>query len=528
MLRDYQKRAIDSLYQWFRSNPVGHPILELPTGAGKSHIVAHLCRDIMAENPRARVLMLTHVKELIEQNASKLREAWPNAPMGIFSAGLGRKDVDAITFAGIQSIYRHATKLGHTHLVVIDECHLVNNKKDGRYRELIDALAAINPSLRVVGLTATPYRLGQGMLTDGEDALFADIISPVSVSELVAKGYLAPLTSKLPPRGRIDVSGVRKVAGEYNQRDLEAAARLSEGEAVDAIIEYGSDRRAWLIFCTGVAHSEEVAEALNAQGIPTAPITQKTPKDQRAQRLADFKAGRLRALTNANVLTTGFDHPAIDLLAFLRPTMSPGLYMQMAGRGMRIAEGKEHCLVLDFAGNIMAHGPVTNVRPPRGPKDKAEPGDVPVKACPECHELVQISVMECPACGHKWEAKEREWELDAATDIMGGSSRREVEVADWVWREHTAKKSGNHMIKVTYYPAALNEAPVTEYLAILNQGWAGDKAKQRLLSLFERSGAARWSNALPELCDLLNQATPPALIVTEKQGKWDRVLAAQW
>ena len=528
MLRDYQKRAIDSLYQWFRSNPVGHPILELPTGAGKSHIVAHLCRDIMAENPRARVLMLTHVKELIEQNASKLREAWPNAPMGIFSAGLGRKDVDAITFAGIQSIYRHATKLGHTHLVVIDECHLVNNKKDGRYRELIDALAAINPSLRVVGLTATPYRLGQGMLTDGEDALFADIISPVSVSELVAKGYLAPLTSKLPPRGRIDVSGVRKVAGEYNQRDLEAAARLSEGEAVDAIIEYGSDRRAWLIFCTGVAHSEEVAEALNAQGIPTAPITQKTPKDQRAQRLADFKAGRLRALTNANVLTTGFDHPAIDLLAFLRPTMSPGLYMQMAGRGMRIAEGKEHCLVLDFAGNIMAHGPGTNVRPPRGPKDKAEPGDVPVKACPECHELVQISVMECPACGHKWEAKEREWELDAATDIMGGSSRREVEVADWVWREHTAKKSGNHMIKVTYYPAALNEAPVTEYLAILNQGWAGDKAKQRLLSLFERSGAARWSNALPELCDLLNQATPPALIVTEKQGKWDRVLAAQW
>ena len=528
MLRDYQKRAIDSLYQWFRSNATGHPILELPTGAGKSHIVAHLCRDIMAQNPRARVLMLTHVKELIEQNASKLREAWPNAPMGIFSAGLGRKDVDAITFAGIQSIYRHATKLGHTHLVVIDECHAVSNSNTGRYRELIDALTAINPSLRVVGLTATPYRLGQGMLTDGEDALFADIISPVSVSELVAKGYLAPLSSKLPPRGRIDVSDVRKVAGEYNQKDLEAAARLSEGEAVDAIIEYGSDRRAWLIFCTGVAHSEEVAEALNAQGIPAATITQKTPKDQRAQRLADFKAGRLRALTNANVLTTGFDHPAIDLLAFLRPTMSPGLYMQMAGRGMRIAEGKEDCLVLDFAGNIMAHGPVTNVRPPRGPKDKAEPGDVPVKACPECHELVQISVMECPACGHKWEAKEREWELDAATDIMGGSSRREVEVADWVWREHTAKKSGNHMIKVTYYPAALNEAPVTEYLAILNQGWAGDKAKQRLLSLFERSGAARWSNALPELCDLLNQATPPALIVTEKQGKWDRVLAAQW
>lgn len=528
MLRDYQQRAISALYDWFRSNPAGNPVLELPTGAGKSHIVAQLCRDIMAENPAARVLMLTHQKELIEQNAGKLRQAWPNAPMGIFSAGLGRKDVDAITFAGIQSIYRHADRLGHVHLVLIDECHAVSNSNTGRYRELLDALTAINPRLRVVGLTATPYRLGQGYLTEGEEALFADIISVVSVSELVAKGYLTPLSSKLPPRGRIDVSGVRKVAGEYNQKDLEAAARLSEGEAVDVIVEYGADRRAWLIFCTGVAHSEDVADALNAQGIPAASITQKTPKAERAQRLADFKAGRLRALTNANVLTTGFDHPGIDLLAFLRPTMSPGLYVQMAGRGMRIAEGKQDCLVLDFAGNIMAHGPVTNVRPPRSPSAKSEPGDVPVKACPECHELVQISVMQCPACGHQWEAKEREWELDAAADIMGGDARREIEVADWVWREHVARKTGNHMIKVTYYPAALSDAPVTEYLAILNQGWAGDKAKQRLLSLFERSGAERWSNALPELCDILNEATPPALIVVEKQGRWDRVLAAQW
>jgi len=528
MLRDYQKRAIDSLYQWFRSNPAGHPILELPTGAGKSHIVAHLCRDIMAENPVARVLMLTHQRELIEQNAGKLRDAWPNAPMGIFSAGLGRKDIDAITFAGIQSIYRHADRVGHVHLVIIDECHAVSNANTGRYRELLNALTEINPALRVVGLTATPYRLGQGYLTEGNDALFSDIISPVSVSELIAKGYLSPLQSKLPPGGRIDVSGVRRVAGEYNQKDLEAAVRLSEQEAVSAIIDYGKDRRAWLIFCTGVDHSEAVAEALNAEGIPAASITQKTPRKERDQRLADFKAGRLRALTNANVLTTGFDHPGIDLLAFLRPTLSPGLYMQMAGRGMRISPGKENCLVLDFAGNILAHGPVTNVRPPRSPSSKAEPGDVPVKACPECHELVQISIMVCPACGHAWEQREREWELDAAADIMGANSRRTIEVADWVWREHVARKTGNHMVKVTYYPAALSDSPVTEYLAILNLGPGGDKAKRRLLDLFERSGAERWSNALPELCEVLNKAQPPASIAVEKQGRWDRVIGTEW
>lgn len=528
MLRDYQQRAIAALYEWFRSHPTGNPVLELPTGAGKSHIVAQLCRDIMGENPSARVLMLTHVKELIEQNAGKLRDAWPNAPMGIFSAGLGRKDIDAITFAGIQSIYRHAKRLGHVHLVVIDECHLVNNNRDGRYRKLLDALTEINPALRVVGLTATPYRLGQGMLDEGEDALFSDIISVVSVSELVAKGYLSPLRSKLPPKGQIDLLGVGKVAGEFNQRELEAAARLSEIEAVEAIIQYSGDRGSWLIFCTGVDHSEEVASALHQRGVSAASITQNTPKDRRAELIAEFKAGRIQALTNCNVLTTGFDHPGIDLIAFLRATMSAGLYMQMAGRGMRIAEGKTDCLVLDFAGNIERHGPVTNVRPSkRSRREDGEAGDPPVKACPDCHELVLISEMTCPACGHVWEEKEREWQL-ADDDIMGASSTRVVKVADWVWREHVAKKSGNHMIKVTYYPSALSEIPVTEYLAILNQGWAGDKAKQRLLSLFERSGAERWSNALPELCDILTQAQPPAAIKVEKQGKWDRVIGTEW
>jgi DNA repair protein RadD len=195
---------------------------------------------------------------------------------------------------------------------------------------------------------------------------------------------------------------------------------------------------------------------------------------------------------------------------------------------MRIAEGKTDCLVLDFAGNIERHGPVTNVKPSkRSRREDGIEGDSPVKACPECHELVLISEMTCPACGHVWPEKEREWQL-ADDDIMGANSTRVVKVADWAWREHIAKKSGNYMVKVTYYPSALSEIPVTEYLAILNQGYAGEKAQQRLLSLFERSGAERWSNALPELCDILNQAQPPAAIKVEKQGKWDRVIGTEW
>ena len=134
MLRDYQQRAIDQLYDWFQKRK-GNPCLVLPTGSGKSHIVAALCKDAIQNWPETRILMLTHVKELIEQNAEKMREHWRGAPMGIYSAGLGRKQLgEPITFAGIQSIRKRASQVGHIDLCIIDECHLVSHKDEGGYR----------------------------------------------------------------------------------------------------------------------------------------------------------------------------------------------------------------------------------------------------------------------------------------------------------------------------------------------------------------------------------------------------------
>ena len=157
MLRDYQQKAIDQLYAWFEAGNEGNPCLVLPTGSGKSHIVAALCKDALQKWPETRVLMLTHVKELIEQNAEKMRLHWPGAPMGIYSASIGRKQLgEPITFAGIQSVRTKSKELGHIDLVLIDECHLVNHKEEGGYRTLLADLKAINPAMRVVGLTATP------------------------------------------------------------------------------------------------------------------------------------------------------------------------------------------------------------------------------------------------------------------------------------------------------------------------------------------------------------------------------------
>ncbi len=211
MLRAYQQLAIDQLYDWM-GNHNGNPCLVLPTGAGKSHVVAALCKDAVQNWPETRILMLTHVKELIEQNAEKMLQHWPNAPMGIYSASIGKRQLgEPITFAGIQSVRNKANLLGHVDLIIIDECHLVSHKDEGGYRGLIDQLTQINPHLRVIGLTATPYRLGHGLITD-KPAIFDGLIEPVTIPGLIEQGYLATLRSKVTT-AKLSVDGVHKRGG---------------------------------------------------------------------------------------------------------------------------------------------------------------------------------------------------------------------------------------------------------------------------------------------------------------------------
>jgi DNA repair protein RadD len=528
-LRDYQQRAIDELYAWFGSHTSGHPCLVLPTGAGKSHIVAALCKDALQSWPETRVLMLTHVRELIEQNAAKMREHWPNAPMGIYSASIGRRELgEPITFAGIQSVRNRATQLGHVDLVIIDECHLVSHKDEGGYRTLLADLERINPAIRVVGLTATPYRLGHGLITD-KPALFDDLIEPVSIVELVAKGYLAPLRSKLT-HAKLDAEGVAKRGGEYVESELQAAVDVPAKTAavVDEVIKLAGDRKAWLFFCAGVKHAEHVCAALEARGVPAACVTGETPKGERARILAAFKRGELRALTNANVLTTGFDHPEIDLIAMLRPTMSAGLYVQMAGRGLRKKSQADHCLVLDFAGVVEAHGPITAVEPPKKPRGKGE-GAAPVKVCDECSELVHPTCRICPSCGFEFpQPEEKKLEL-RDVDIMGGGGRQ-MALTGWRWRRHVSLTSGKEMLAVTYY-GDLAERTITEYLCILHEGYAGDKARRQLASMASSAGLSPgWAldDDLDAIADALNGGAMPTKIEFAKDGNFDRVTRREW
>ena len=526
-LREYQTRALDMLYAWFKNNATGHPVLNMPGGSGKSVVIASLAKDALQKWPDTRILMLVHSKELILQNADKLRKLWPGAPLGIYSASVGKRDLgEPITYAGIGSVAKRAKELGHIDLCIIDEVHAVSTSESGIYRKLIADLLEINPAMRIVGLSASPYRLGQGLITEGPTAIFSEILEPVSIEELVLKTHLVPLRSKIT-KHKLDTDGLHKRQGEYIASEMEAKFNTDDHNSavVQEIIEKTSSRKHWLIFCSGVAHSEAVAECLRASGIFAEALDATHSKAERERKLADFESGRMRAICSVGILTTGYDFPALDCIAFLRSTMSPGLYLQMAVRGMRPHPGKTDCLVLDFAGVVETHGPITAVQPPK--KAGSGNGETPVKVCDSCFELCPISARKCPACGTEFPASEpKRFEL-RSDDIMGIEAS-EMDVTGWRWRKHVSKASGKEMLAVTYY-GALSDKPVTEYLPINHEGYAGQKALERLVEAKRKSGADNVSdNSLDSIADAMNKGEAPAKLTYKQDGKFYRVLTRSW
>lgn len=400
-LRPYQQAAVDCTWSFLRAR-VDSPCIVLPTGAGKTLVIAELVRQALTQWPGTRVCVLAHVRELVSQNADKLRRYWPEAPIGIYSAGLGRRDrFEPIIFASIQSVVGKAAQLGRFDLLLIDEAHRIPLRSEGQYRAFIEECRRWNPGLRIVGLTATPYRLGGGPVCAPEYIL-NEVAFEARVGDLIRDGYLSRLVSKAGA-ARADLSRVHVRNGEYVGTELEQACNAASvvEAACDEIVALCADRRAWIVFCAGIAHAEAVTAALSARGVACAMVDGKTPAGTREARIGAFQRGELRALVNVNVLSEGFDATHVDAVVMMRPTLSAALYYQQAGRGMRLHPGKENCLVLDFAGNIVEHGPVDAIRPPRRPGEKATTA-APVRECPGCHSIVAAQTRICPDCGYQF------------------------------------------------------------------------------------------------------------------------------
>jgi DNA repair protein RadD len=416
-LRPYQRASLDALHAaWTRGEGAG--LIVLPTGAGKSLVIAALVRETLDAHPAHRILVVTHTRELIAQNHGELLALWPAAPAGIYSAGLGRRDGTAqVLFCGIQSVWNRVPELGGFDLVIVDEAHLIPRDAETRYGRFLGALRAERPDLRVVGLTATPYRLDSGRLDEGPGRIFEAIVYEANVGDLIHQGYLAPLISKATAT-LLDVSGVPRRGGDYIPSALEAAVNQDwiTRAAVEEMVGYGQGRRAWLAFCAGVAHATAVRDAIRAEGHTCETLSGETPKRARDRMVRDFREGRIRCLTSVGVLATGFNVPQVDLVALLRPTQSTGLYVQQVGRALRRAPGKTDALVLDYAGLVRMHGPVDIVTARSAAAIRGREGEIRAKACPGCGALIALNASTCEACWVEPEAEEAGPAHEASAD----------------------------------------------------------------------------------------------------------------
>lgn len=394
-LRPYQQDAVHSVIRHFRTSD-DPALLVLPTGAGKSLVISELARIA-----RGRVLVLAHVKELVEQNRGKYESYGLKA--SVFSAGLGQKQAsEQVVFGSVQSVARNLHLFQSSSdqkaftLLVIDECHRVSMEKSSGYHKVIEHFNRLNPHLKVLGLTATPYRLGMGWLyqyhqtTENkgtvrteEPRYFKKCLFELPLSYMVDNGYLTTPEVVDAPIVFYDFSQLSKDPfGRYREQELN---RLLQGKSratraiIDQVKQAACHRKGVMIFASTVDHAREIMGYLPED--ESALIIGETPAKERDRLIAAFKQQQLKFLVNVSVLTTGFDAPHVDLIAILRPTESVSLYQQIAGRGLRLAPEKKDCLIIDYAGNRFSlYSP--EVGEPK-PDSKAVPVTVP-----------------CPACGH--------------------------------------------------------------------------------------------------------------------------------
>jgi DNA repair protein RadD len=453
-LYPYQRAAVDSVNTFF-STTGGNPLCVVPTGGGKSLIIGTFIKEALEQWPGTRIVILAHVPELIVQNYAELIEFWPNAPAGIYSAKLGKRQMHAqIVFAGIQSIHRKGYNLQKVDIVLVDEAHLIPRTSNTMYRRFLGDLLQINPLMKVAGFTATPYRMDSGMLHQGKDAIFDDVCFDVGVKELIESGYLSPLNSR-PARVQIDTSNVAMSGFDFNALQLEAAAKHPDvvAQIADEIMANAAGRQGILVFGSGKDHCTMLRDAMRERGVSTEMVFGDTPTAERNSIVANFKARRIRCLVSLRVFTTGFNAKHVDLLALVNATKSTGLYVQIVGRGTRLFPGKTDCLVLDFGGNIARHGPIDDLIVKKEKKPKDGDGTAPMKPCPSCGMNCPASVRQCIGCGFEFpEAQTLINTQAAALDIL--SDRNDLAPA-WLdvtgvhYHRHT-KVGSPYSLRVTY------------------------------------------------------------------------------
>lgn len=396
-LRPYQAHAVNAVMAWVKKS-VSPCVVEAATGAGKSHMIAEIARQINATTSK-RVLCLAPSAELVTQNREKYLATGNKA--GLFSASAGGRDLrypvvfgSPLTVKNRITAFQQSGNAGYA-MVICDEAHGITPT----IKDIIKAMRDGNPNLRVVGFTATPYRLGDGYVfrvwpdgkvnpdTKTRKPYYTKLVYQIGARELIDQGFLTP-----PVLGEIGTEGYDTHGLELNSRGQFDSAQIDRayhghGRKTAAIIQEvvakARDRRGVMIFAATVQHAKEVMASLPPE--LTRLVTAETPQQERAAIISAFKSMRVKYIVNVSVLTTGFDAPHVDLIAILRKTESVGLLQQIIGRGLRIHPGKTDCLVLDYTTNMEDHCPDGDLFAPeiKAKGVKEETGGVEAE-CPQC------------------------------------------------------------------------------------------------------------------------------------------------
>jgi superfamily II DNA or RNA helicase len=336
-LRDYQESLIQGIYERWKLGDK-RVMAQMPTGAGKSCLFAAIARDLAAEG----VLVIAHRQELIYQAQAHLQR-WCDEPVGVIMAGCKPNPLFGIQVASIQTLMRRS--LPKAGLVIIDESH---HSISRTYKEVINAY----PNAYILGVTATPCRADG----TGFDDLFESLVCGPTVKQLIKAGHLSKYRM-FADANPISTKGVKTTAGDFNQKQLANAvdAIALSGNLIDSYRQYADGKRN-VVFAINVEHSQTIAERFNAAGIPAKHLDGTTPSEERKAALDAFRAGTIQVLSNCNLISEGFDLPAIECVQLARPTKSLSLFLQQVGRALRPADGKDHAVIIDHTKNWAIFG----------------------------------------------------------------------------------------------------------------------------------------------------------------------------
>ncbi len=400
--RDYQEEAINDTLNYWEREQWRSPIIEAPTGSGKSVIVGGVVVGAMQRyRTKLRSVIIVPSKELCIQNAEKLDLlAPPGVSVDVYSASVGRKNALAdIVCCTIGSIRDKAAEFGHRDIIGIDECHRVSPDGKGDYWQFINGMIELKRNFRLFGLTATPFRGNGVWITDGKRPMFHGFSHRIKIMEMLERGFLSPLV--IPGEEmqvRIKTDDIPLSGSDFKIDLLAQRTAKYLINAADEAIRLAANRAKWIAFLPDIQTANDFAQILNAKGIPSGVVTGDTPDAEREYLIDQFKKGYLHCLITVLALSTGFDVPDIDCIFWLRSTHSPVLYVQGAGRGLRIAPGKANCLWLDFTDTTERLGPLDKIT---GRKKKRKANDhAPCVICDDCgSSIMPASALYCPVCG---------------------------------------------------------------------------------------------------------------------------------